>query len=149
MKVTCLSLGLDRSSFEAGLTQSWIGAPIVKHGLEAVKSFSDYSKQARLLTDFTPDLILISIQDRYSHRLQKALELKKNSEPNEDEISLNTRRMQDILKDIEPYSKTLFAGVIEGIIENGDELRESLRELGVKLTTPGEAIDNTIDALKI
>lgn len=117
--------------------------------LEAVKSFSDYSKQARLLTDFTPDLILISIQDRYSHRLQKALELKKNSELNEDEISLNTQRMQDILKDIKPYSKALFAGVVEGTIEKGDEFRKSLRALGIEVTTPGKAIDNTIEALKI
>jgi Archaeal fructose-1,6-bisphosphatase and related enzymes of inositol monophosphatase family len=44
MKVTCLSLGLDRSSFEAGLTQSWIGAPIVKHGLvrEAGGEITDF-----------------------------------------------------------------------------------------------------------
>jgi len=117
--------------------------------LEAVKNFSDYSKQARLLTDFTPDLILISIQDRYSHRLQKALELKKDSEHSEGEISLNVQRMEDILKDIKPYSKALAAGVVEGTIENEDKFRESLKGVGIEVTTPGEAIDKTIDALKI
>lgn len=117
--------------------------------LEAVKNFSDYSKQARLLTDFTADLILISIQDRYSHRLQKALELRKGSEHSEGKISLNVQRMQDILKDIKPYCKALFAGVVEGAIENVDEFRENLRSLGVEVTPPGEAIDNTIDAINI
>lgn len=43
--------------------------------LDAVQDFSDYSKQARLLTDFTPDLLLVALQANYSHRLQKALEV--------------------------------------------------------------------------
>lgn len=137
-----------------GLNLKELVAPVEKKRrirllLEAVKNFSDYSKQARLLTDFTPDLILISIQDRYSHRLQKALELRKDSEHSEGEISLNVQRMQDILKDIKPYCKALFAGVIEGIIVNGDEFTGSLKDIGVKVTTPGEAIDNAIYALNI
>ena len=43
--------------------------------LNAIQFISDYSKQSRLLTDFTPDFILGATQTRYSHRLQKAIEL--------------------------------------------------------------------------
>jgi CRISPR-associated protein Cst2 len=43
----------------------------IKRLLDAIQDFSDYSKQARLLTDFTPDFLLIAIQSNYSHRLQK------------------------------------------------------------------------------
>ncbi len=37
--------------------------------LDALQDFSDYSKQARLLTDFTPDVLLVALQHNYSHRL--------------------------------------------------------------------------------
>ena len=112
--------------------------------LEAIESFSDYSKQARLLTDFTPDLILISIQDRYSHRLQKALELKEGNK-----VNLNIQRMQDILKEVKPYGRAMFAGTISGTVENEASFKSTLKEFGVEVTTPSEAIDNTIKALGI
>src|SRR5208283_264709 len=47
----------------------------LKKILNAVRYISDYSKQARLLTDFSPDVIAISFQKKYSHRLQKLFEL--------------------------------------------------------------------------
>ncbi|MBE9593604.1 MAG: type I-B CRISPR-associated protein Cas7/Cst2/DevR [Proteobacteria bacterium] len=48
----------------------------VKKTLEALRYLTDYSKQARLLTDFSPDIIAISLQNKYSHRLQKLLALR-------------------------------------------------------------------------
>lgn len=110
--------------------------------LDAVKDFSDYSKQARLLTDFTPDLILVTLQGNYSHRLQKALELR-----NIDSVRLNTQRLRQILTEVREElvcvdgKPAWWAGIVDGIVDNTDELGGVLQELGVPILTPRQAID--------
>lgn len=107
--------------------------------LEALLTFSGYSKQARLLTDFTPDLIIISFQKNYSHRLQKALELQSN-----DKISLNTARLKEILEDVNDYSDKIIAGLVTGFIENEDEVKQALKDKKIDVKSPGKAIKEAI-----
>jgi len=118
--------------------------------LDAIKDFSDYSKQARLLTDFTPDFILVTLQHNYSHRLQKALELRAA-----DDLQLNTERLHQILTEVHEELVEIngkpawWAGMVHGILNNVDEVREILDKLGIPILTPRQAIEAAKEALKI
>ena len=107
--------------------------------IETLRYLSDYSKQARLLTDFTPDIILIAFQNIYSHRLQKAFRLDKG------EIDL--KRLEAIVKDVREYSPQIIAGILPGIIENEEKARAKLEELEVKVRETNEAIKEALDYL--
>lgn len=110
--------------------------------LDAVKDFSDYSKQSRLLTDFTPDFVLIALQNNYSHRLQKAIELY-----NDGTARLNTNRLRQVINEVKEQlividkKPALWAGIIDGIVDNVDEVRQVLDDLGIPVLTPAEAIN--------
>lgn len=118
--------------------------------LDAIKDFSDYSKQARLLTDFTPDLVLITLQHNYSHRLQKALELR-----NDGTATVNSERLRQILTEVREElvnvngSPAWWAGMVDGIVDNAEEVRTVLRDLGVPILTPRQAIDAAKRALEL
>ncbi|RLF40034.1 MAG: type I-B CRISPR-associated protein Cas7/Cst2/DevR [Thermoplasmata archaeon] len=107
--------------------------------IEILRYLSDYSKQARLLTDFTPDIILMAFQDVYSHRLQKAFKL--------NDGGLDLERIEAVIKDIKEYSSKIIAGVLPGVIENEDEVRAKLEELGVEVKSTNEAIKEALDYL--
>ena len=109
----------------------------IKKMIEAIRFISDYSKQARLLTDFTPDVIAISFQDRYSHRLQKLFELdsKKN---------LNITRLSQILDDVSAYSSNILFGMVSGVVSNEDEVKDLLSEKGIEVLTPAEAMEKAL-----
>lgn len=98
--------------------------------LASIGYISDYSKQSRLLTDFTPDVICATIQDRYSHRLQKLFILK------DGELAVNLNRVSEILAEIKSYSPKIYAGVLTGSIENESELKQVFTENDVVLKTP-------------
>lgn len=105
--------------------------------LKAFKNISDFSKQARVLTDFSPDIILLSLQNNYNHLIQKALELKSNSG-----IELNTDRLDEILGDLKKAGDKLFAGMLSGAFKNEDKIKEVLVKHSITVTTPIEAIDS-------
>jgi CRISPR-associated protein Cst2 len=105
--------------------------------LKAFKNISDFSKQARVLTDFSPDIILLSVQDNYNHLIQKALELKSNSD-----IMLNTEGLDEILADLKRAGDSLFAGMLSGSFKNEEKIRETLKKNGIEVTTPLQAINN-------
>jgi CRISPR-associated protein Cst2 len=111
----------------------------IKKVIESIGFISDYSKQARLLTDFTPDLIAISFQSIYSHRLQKLFELNEKGELNKD-------RFKEILEEISKYSDKLFFGMISGILKEKDKefVESTLKERDIIIKTPKEAIDNAV-----
>ncbi|HEW93050.1 MAG TPA: type I-B CRISPR-associated protein Cas7/Cst2/DevR [Thermotogaceae bacterium] len=111
----------------------------VKLVLESFKNLSDYSKQARVLTDFTPNLLLIALQNRYNHLLQKALEL-------ENGRKLNIERLDQILTVLK--DETIYAGLLSGTLDNEDEIKEVLVKHNVKLMTPTEAIDRVISEIE-
>lgn len=108
--------------------------------LEAVRYLTDYSKQARLLTDFTPDIIAISLQNRYSHRLQKLFEIS-------DGRKLNIARIREILSDVKENNDSIFVGMISGIIENEEEIRTVFTEMGFTPKAPHEALKDAIKAM--
>ncbi|SFM53635.1 type I-B CRISPR-associated protein Cas7/Cst2/DevR [Thermodesulforhabdus norvegica] len=118
--------------------------------LNAIKYFSDYSKQARLLTDFTPDFVLIALQHNYSHRLQKALEIRGDGTAN-----LNVERLRQIILELQEElvrvndTPALWAGMVDGIVENADEVRQVLHDLRIPVITPRQAIDEGSRALGI
>ncbi|MCS7187509.1 MAG: type I-B CRISPR-associated protein Cas7/Cst2/DevR [Armatimonadetes bacterium] len=116
--------------------------------LDAIKDFSDYSKQARLLTDFTPDFVLVALQHNYSHRLQKAIEL-----CNDGTAKLNVERLRQIITEVQEElvavdsKPALWAGMVEGIVDNADEVKQALQDLQVPILTPRQAIDAAKKAL--
>ncbi len=109
--------------------------------LDAVQDFSDYSKQARLLTDFTPDLVIVALQANYSHRLQKALEVTWDGA-----AALDTERLDQVLREVRGDladaggRPALFAGMLEGIVANAQDVRAVLARHGIEVVTPREAI---------
>lgn len=117
--------------------------------LDAIKDFSDYSKQARLLTDFTPDFLLIALQHNYSHRLQKAIELQGDGT-----ARLDMERLKQILAEVREDLLTvnskpaLWAGMVEGIVENTEKVKQVLEGFGVPILTPREAINAVKQALE-
>lgn len=119
--------------------------------LDAIKDFSDYSKQARLLTDFTPDFLLAALQHNYSHRLQKAIEL-----CGDGTAKVNVERLRQIIAEVREDLLTvdddrpaLWAGMVDGIVDNAAEVRQVLQEAGVPILTPREAISAVKQALGI
>lgn len=107
----------------------------VKIALEAFKNISSYSKQARVLTDFTPNFILLAIQNRYNHLLQKAIDLRAGR-------TLNTERLDQVLNSLN--GNKLYAGLLSGTLENEEEIKKVLIKHGIALKTPTEAIDMVI-----
>ncbi|MFA0781745.1 MAG: hypothetical protein YYHSYBAR_000136 [Candidatus Fervidibacter sacchari] len=112
--------------------------------LDAIKDFSDYSKQARLLTDFIPDFLVIALQKNYSHRLQKVLELQGDGT-----ARLNVELLRQIIAEVREdllvidNRPAIWAGMVEGILENAEEVRQALEEADVPILLPREAI-NTV-----
>ncbi len=93
--------------------------------LESLRFLTDYSKQARLLTDFTPDLICVSFQNVYSHRLQKLFRL----DENKGKRALDIERFTEILKDVKEYSDNILLGSISGLVKNQQELEAAYKDL--------------------
>jgi CRISPR-associated protein Cst2 len=107
----------------------------VKIALEAFKNISSYSKQARVLTDFTPNFIVLAVQNRYNHLLQKAIELRTGR-------TLNTERLDQVLDSLN--GNKLYAGLLSGTLENEEEIKKVLIKHDIALKTPTEAIDMVI-----
>jgi len=107
----------------------------VKIALEAFKNISSYSKQARVLTDFTPNFIVLAVQNRYNHLLQKAIDLGTGR-------TLNTERLDQVLDSLN--GNKLYAGLLSGTLENEEEIKKVLIKHGIALKTPTEAIDMVI-----
>ena len=116
--------------------------------LQALRYLTDYSKQSRLLTDFTPDVICIAFQDIYSHRLQKLFEFVGTGGNNSK--TLNIDRFREILQDVKEYSGPIFFGSLSGIIENQNEIQKAFTEIigdSARVTDPREALKNAIHHL--
>jgi CRISPR-associated protein Cst2 len=110
----------------------------VQKTLESLRYLTDYSKQARLLTDFSPDIIAISLQNKYSHRLQKLFDLSNKRE-------LNLQRLNEILNDVSEYSDKILFGMVSGIVKNEAEVKEAIEAKGIGVKTPNEVINEAIN----
>lgn len=112
----------------------------VRKVIDGIRFISDYSKQARLLTDFTPDVLCISFQTRYSHRLQKLFELNK-------ELTLDPRRVKEILADVTGYSDKVLFGLISGLIKNEDEIIKVFKEFKIERQRPDQVFEAALKEL--
>ena len=108
--------------------------------LDAIRFFTDYSKQARLLTDFTPDIICITFQNRYSHRLQKLLEFT-------DGARINQEKLKQILDDVKEYSKEIRFGMLSGTIDNEEAVRKIFERYKIQVMAPAEAMNDSLKLL--
>lgn len=111
----------------------------IKSVVSGIKYLADYSKQARLLTDFTPDVILGSIQQRYSHRLQKAFEIDNNK-------TLNIDRFKSIVNDMKSYG-TIYFGLLPGLLDNEQHVQEAASELELQVLQPQQVFENIINSI--
>lgn len=108
--------------------------------LDAIRFMNDYSKQSRLMSDVTPDIIVLTIQDKLNHRLQSLFEIDEN-------CNVNIELVNDILSEMENYS-TIYVGMIHNVVNNDKKLRETFDEMGIEVTTPYEAIGQVINEVK-
>ena len=106
--------------------------------LESLKFLADYSKQARLMTDFTPDIVCATFQNVYSHRLQKLFDVDENTR----EINMN--RVVEILTDLAKYSERMYFGSISNVVANEGKLAGALERFGVKLQRPDEVFEEIL-----
>lgn len=113
----------------------------VKKTLDAIRYLTDYSKQARLLTDFSPDMIAISVQKKYSHRLQKLFELNNGRE-------LNIQRLNEILSDVSEYSDQILFGMVSGVVKNEADVKKAVEAKGIQVKTPNEVINEAKNLVK-
>ena len=109
--------------------------------INAVNIISDYSKQSRLLTDFTPDILVISVQEKYNHRLQKIFDL-------DVEKNLNLERINEILEDVSSFSDEIVVGWTSGIINNEKEVKKLFESREIEILTVNKAIEKISSIFK-
>lgn len=112
----------------------------VKAFLDAVSNISDFANQSREMTNTSPDLVLISVQGQYNHRLSSALKMNE-----EGEIDVNN--LKTVLEDtLKIPDTTIHAGMISGVLKSDNEAKvlNVLTELKIitqnKISTPRQAI---------
>ncbi len=109
--------------------------------LDGIMNLSDFAKQSRNMVSFSPDIVIISLQSRYNHRLMRALDLDDNGKINKEELVV-------VLKDITAMRSEIFVGYTPGVISNEDDFYKALEEgAGIKkdnVKNPFEAISDAI-----
>ena len=113
--------------------------------LRAISNLSDFANQSREMTNASPDVVLVSLQGQYNHKLSSALRM-------DEEGNINTDSFRDILQDcLEIPDTHIFAGMISGVINNELDIKKVLEEFkGENLEisgTPRQAIDSAIESL--
>jgi len=107
--------------------------------IKSLSQLTDMSKQSRLLTDFSPDIICTSTSSIYDFRLQKLFEL---VPPENGEIILNIKRMAKILAPVVKRTENVYAAVLSSVVDNEDEVEDVFRMHGVNvLETPEEVLE--------
>jgi CRISPR-associated protein Cst2 len=112
--------------------------------LSAISNISDFASQSRELTNATPDVILLSVQEQYNHRLSSALQM-------DEKGCVNPQMFNETLEDCLAMPETkIYAGVISGIINNEEDIIPILKDKDLKkkglvlCNTPREAIQEVI-----
>ena len=123
----------------------------IKAILNGIANMSDFASQSRELTNASPDIILLSVQKEYNHRLSSALEM-------DEKGNIDPERFRAILEDcLSIHGTKIYAGVTPGIIKNEDKIFPILKDSELKkkgllclneesngLYTPQEAIQKVI-----
>jgi len=111
----------------------------IRKVLGSVRFMADYSKQARLMTDFTPDIVCATFQRVYSHRLQKLFDFMDGGR------KINTDRLREILMDLKRYSEPIHFGMISNIIDNERELTDVIEKSGIRIQRPDELFNSILN----
>ncbi|MEA3311521.1 MAG: hypothetical protein U9Q76_04810, partial [candidate division WOR-3 bacterium] len=64
------------------------------------------------------------------------------------ELTLDPRRVKEILADVTGYSDKVFFGLISGLIENEDEIVEVFKEFGITKQRPDQVFEAALKELK-
>ncbi|RCV63703.1 CRISPR-associated protein Cst2 [Methanophagales archaeon] len=103
--------------------------------LGAISNISDFASQSRELTNATPDVILLSIQKQYNHRLSSALQM-------DEKGCVNPQMFKETVEDCLAMPGTkIYAGFISGIINNEEDMIPILND--AELKTKGLVLCNT------
>jgi CRISPR-associated protein Cst2 len=95
----------------------------VKAILNAIYNLSDFANQSREMTNATPDVVIISLQKQYNHRLSSALNLNEKG-------NVDTKHLNSVLEDCIAMKDTnIFAGYLSGVVNNEDELNDVFNSL--------------------
>lgn len=116
----------------------------IKAILKAISNISDFASQSRELTNATPDVILLGVQNQYNHRLASALRM-------DEDGTIHPDAFRSILTDCLTMEDTeVYAGMVSGVIANEQEIKsilydKDLQEKGLEVfNTPREAINSVI-----
>ncbi len=100
--------------------------------LDAIGGITDFAKQARNAASLSPDIFIASIHSRYSHRTLRALECDKGN------VKVDT--LEVILQDLHDDGATLLFGFTPHVVENDDELLETVKKFGLEKMNPIQAL---------
>ena len=109
--------------------------------LEAIGGMSDFAKQARNAASLSPDIFIASTLSRYSHRTLRALEC-------DDDGKVNTSTLEVILEDLKDVGAELFFGFTPGVVENDDELLDTVKRFGLEKMNPIRALRNLSEVVQ-
>ena len=114
--------------------------------LNGIYNLSDFANQSREMVNASPDFVIIGLQKSYNHRLASSLKLYENG-------NININQFRSVVNDSLTLEGTkIFVGLIDGIINNEDELKDCLNELDKKedfilCVGPKDAFNNAIASL--
>ena len=109
--------------------------------LEAIGSIADFAKQARNAASLSPDIFIASTHSLYSHRTLRALEC-------DDDGKVNTNTLEVILEDLKDVGAELFFGFTPGVVENDDELLDTVKRFGLEKMNPIRALRNLSEVVQ-
>ncbi|OWZ83738.1 type I-B CRISPR-associated protein Cas7/Cst2/DevR [Natranaerobius trueperi] len=104
--------------------------------LDAVFNLSGFAKQARSMSDLSPDILFLSIKETYNQRGQQIFDLDENGK-------LNIDKVETILKEHQLLGNEIILGLTPGILDedNEKELTDLFDSYGVQVVSVLEAIN--------
>ncbi|MBD3201812.1 MAG: type I-B CRISPR-associated protein Cas7/Cst2/DevR [Candidatus Lokiarchaeota archaeon] len=103
----------------------------IRELIKSIWNISDLAKQARNLASLSPEFIIGTLQSHYNHRLQDAIEM-------DDDGNIDCERLKTILIDFKDDNTEIYIGYISSVVKNDDELKKTLEDLEIQVTSPGQ-----------
>lgn len=120
--------------------------------LQGIMNLSDFAKQARNMISSSPDVVIISLQDKYNQRLARALDLNDSGKINQEELEVILKDVSKISLKDKNGNPAIFIGYTPNVIINEDKffnaVQSSLSYNKEIIETPFEAICSAITYIK-
>ncbi len=113
----------------------------IKLLLRALLYLTEASKQSRLLTDFTPDFLVITFQKHFSNRIQKALSIQEYEK-------LDLVRFESIINDLKFDDNIIIVGMLPNTIREEQKIKKILEESDIPIFSPKKAIEESVKLLE-